>query len=197
MTLYPQTASATVLWPEPMESMWQCLSSGISTPLAPKLPHLSLADVLFISAVMALPGHRRPWGAVTWLADVFRLSRVSVYALRDRVQERLLATTPSVALLPALPAPDRSHTGSVTHKRLVRTVLTATFPGNVAIRPLQAILQEAFDQQRSVGWISELRLQTGRQASAGGAATGYRSDYSSASWLTCSWMVWLSASGRR
>ena len=164
MTLYPQTASATVLWPEPMESIWQGLAGGSPTSLAPKLPHLSLADVLFISAVMAIPGHRRPWGAVTWLADVFRLSRVSVYALRDRVQARLLATTPAVARLPALPAPDSRDTGSVTPTRLARTVLTATFPGNVAIRPLQAVMQEAFDQPRSVGWISQLRLHAGRQA---------------------------------
>ena len=79
-----------------MESTWQWLPSGTPTPLAPQLPHLSLADVLFIGAVMAIPRHRRPWGAVTWLADVFGLSRVSVYARDDRLKERLL-TTPQPA----------------------------------------------------------------------------------------------------
>jgi hypothetical protein len=164
MTLYPQTASTTVLWPEPMESIWQGLAGGGPTPLAPKLPHLSLADVLFIGAVMALPRQHRPWGAVTWIADVFRLSRVSVYALHDRLQAHLLATTPAVALLPAPPAQARKHTVAVTKKRLARTALAATFPGNVAIRPLQTILQEAFDQRRSIGWISQLRLHAGRLA---------------------------------
>jgi hypothetical protein len=34
----------------------------------------------------------------------------------------------------------------------------------VGIRPTQAILQESFDQTRSIGWISELRLQAGQLA---------------------------------
>lgn len=164
MTLYTQIAPATVLWPEPIESTWQCLPSGRSTSLAPKLPHLSLADVFFIGAVMAIPSHRRPWGAVTWLADVFSLSRVSVYALRDRLQERLLGTTQPAALLAAPTESDSGHTVTVTSNRLARTVLAATFPGNVSIRPLQVIMHEAFDQQRSVGWISQLRLLGGRCA---------------------------------
>lgn len=164
MTLYTQIAPTTVLWPEPIESAWQCLPSGRPTSLAPKLPHLSLADVLFIGAVMAIPSHRRPWGAVTWLADVFSLSRVSVYGLRDRLQGRLLATTQPAALLTAPRESESGHTVSVTSNRLARTVLAATFPGNVSIRPLQGIMHEAFDQQRSVGWISQLRLLAGRRA---------------------------------
>jgi hypothetical protein len=125
---------------------------------------LSLADVLFIGAVMAIPRHRRPWGAVTWLTDVFSLSRVSVYTLRDRLQERLLGTTQPAALLAAPTESDSGHTVTVTSNRLARTVLAATFPGNVSIRPLQVIMHEAFDQQRSVGWISQLRLLVGRRA---------------------------------
>ncbi|MBE2235300.1 MAG: hypothetical protein IAE85_17530, partial [Anaerolinea sp.] len=164
MTLYTQTAPTTVWWPEPMESTWQCLSSGAPTPLAPKLPHLGLADVLFIGAVMAVPRHRRPWGAVTWLADTFGLSRVSIYALRDRLQKRLLATTRPTALLTAQRKCESGHSVSVTNNRLARMVLAGTFPGNVSIRPLQAIMQEAFGQQRSVGWISQLRLQAGHRA---------------------------------
>lgn len=164
MTFYTRTAPMTVLWPEPIESTWQCLPSGTSTSLVPKLPHLSLADVLFIGAVMAIPRYRRPWGVVTWLADVFQLSRVSVYALRDRLQERLLATTQPAALLTAPRESESGHTVSVTSNRLARTVLAATFPGNVSIRPLQGIMHEAFDQQRSVGWLSQLRLQAGRRA---------------------------------
>jgi len=132
--------------------------------VAPKLPHLSLADVFFIGAVMAIPRYRRPWGVVTWLADVFQLSRVSVYALRDRLQERLLGTTQPAALLAAPTERESGPTVSVTSNRLARTVLAATFPGNVSIRPLQGIMHEAFDQQRSVGWLSQLRLLAGRRA---------------------------------
>lgn len=164
MTLYPQIAPTTIVWPEPIESTWQCLSRGRPTALAPKLPHLSLADALFISAVMAIPSHRRPWGIVSWMADVFNLSRVSVYALGERLQERLSGSRESTALLPVSRENASGHMVSVTSNRLARTVLAATFPGNVSIRPLQGIMQEAFDQQRSVGWISQLRLEAGRRA---------------------------------
>jgi hypothetical protein len=164
MTLYPQIAPTTVLWPEPIESTWQCMTSGTPTALAPKLPHLSLADVLFIGAVMAIPSHRRPWGVVSWMAEVFNLSRVSVYALGERLRERLWDSREPTALLTVPTESESGHRVSVTSERLARTVLAATFPGNVSIRPLQGILQEAFDQQRSVGWISQLRLEAGRRA---------------------------------
>lgn len=52
----------------------------------------------------------------------------------------------------------------VTQQRLQRTILTATFPGNVSIRPTQAVLTEALDQTPSIGAISELRLEAGRRA---------------------------------
>ena len=38
------------------------------------------------------------------------------------------------------------------------------FPGKVALRPMQAVLAEALDTQRSVGWLSELLNDAGRQA---------------------------------
>lgn len=48
-------------------------------------------------------------------------------------------------------------------KVLERTVLTATFPGDVSIRGTQAIVVEALGESQSVGWPSELRLAAGRQ----------------------------------
>ena len=42
--------------------------------------------------------------------------------------------------------------------------MTALFPGNASIHPTQEILQEAFGDQRSVGYISRLRLEAGRNA---------------------------------
>jgi hypothetical protein len=52
----------------------------------------------------------------------------------------------------------------VTAERLQRTILAATFAGNVSIRPTQILLQEAFDQIPSIGSISQLRLESGCQA---------------------------------
>jgi hypothetical protein len=52
----------------------------------------------------------------------------------------------------------------VTAERLDRLILRTTFPGNVSIRPTQEVLLEALDESRSVGYISELRLEAGRKA---------------------------------
>ena len=53
---------------------------------------------------------------------------------------------------------------TVTPTRMARTVLTAGLPGKMAIRPLRHALNEAFDQTRSIGWISELLTAAGHQA---------------------------------
>lgn len=110
-----------------------------------------------------MPVEERPWGAITGLAETFSLSRVSVYALGKRLQARLGVGSTGAAVVetreakPELLAAERANV-------LERTVLTATFPGDVSIRATQAILEEALGENRSVGWISELRLAAGRQA---------------------------------
>lgn len=93
-----------------------------------------------------------------------------MYALGQRIQERLLTSAVSTQpKSPALAAPepvvqDDGMFIEVTAERLQRTILAATFPGNVSIRPTQILLQEAFDQIPSIGSISQLRLESGRQA---------------------------------
>jgi hypothetical protein len=68
-----------------------------------------------------------------------------------------------VAVVEASPAKPVSP-GAAKANVLERTVLTATFPGDVSIRGTQAIVAEALGASRSVGWISEVRLAAGRQA---------------------------------
>ena len=93
-----------------------------------------------------------------------------MYALGQRIQERLLtsavSTQPKSQAL-AAPEPVVQDDGmfiEVTAERLQRTILAATFPGNVSIRPTQILLQEAFDQIPSIGSISQLRLESRCQA---------------------------------
>lgn len=161
MTLYLQNQQTSVAWPEPLESTWQLLGGDCACDLAPKLPHVGLADILFMTTIMSLPRHRRPWGVVTWMSGVFVLSRPALYALVKRVRQRLL---PEAELL-VLPAPEeKSPTIEVTPVRVTRTVLMASLPGKTAIRPLRHVLGEAFDQTRSIGWISGLLTAAGRQA---------------------------------
>lgn len=162
MALYPQVVENDIYWPEPLESMYQLLGGGEAGTLAPKLPHLGLADILFMTLVMCLPQERRPWGIVTWMAGVFLLSRPALYALSERTQARLLSDVVQVA--DRLPASGVGPSLVVTPERLARTVLTAAFPGKIALRPLQQVLEEAFDESRSVGWLSELLTEAGQRA---------------------------------
>lgn len=161
MTLYLQNQQTSAIWPEPVESTWQLLGGEYGCELAPKLPHLGLADILFMSTIMSLPRQRRPWGVVTWMSDVFLLSRPALYALSARVKQRLLPTAEPIALAVTEPAGARI---IVTSTRMARTVLTVSLPGKTAIRPLRHVLSEAFDQTRSIGWISELLTEAGQKA---------------------------------
>lgn len=129
--------------------------------LAPKLPHLGTSDILFLAALMNLPKEQRQWGMVTWLSTAFKVSRPSLYALKERVAERLKATLGEVKCQCESGA---STEIEVTATRMSRMVLTASVPGKMAIRPLQEVMEEAFDQKRSIGWISELVSDAGRRA---------------------------------
>ena len=159
MTLYRQKQPTGITWPEPLEITWHLLGGESACALAPRLPHLGLADILFMSTVMHLPRPQRPWGMVTWMADVFLLSRPALYALAERVRQRVFPE----AERPALPTPEQPVI-AVTPERLARTILTTSLPGKTAIRPLRHVLEEAFDQTRSIGWISELTTSAGRRA---------------------------------
>lgn len=161
MTLYLQNQQTSVTWPEPYESTWQLLGGTRTHNLAPKLPHLGLADILFMTTIMSLPRQQRPWGMATWMANVFVLSRTALYELTHRVEQQLLLRAEPLAL----PAPEKqASTVAITPTRLARTVLTASLPGKMAIRPLRQMLNEAFDQTRSIGWISELLTEAGQNA---------------------------------
>jgi hypothetical protein len=78
--------------------------------------------------------------------------------LGKRVKERLTRPVEQWGL------PETTEKEEVARTRVDRTILTALFPGNASIRPTQNILQEAFDEQRSVGYISTLRLEAGWKA---------------------------------
>ena len=166
MIVYNQYEDTVTHWPEPIEQSWQMLPvmstelprSPIAEELASKMPHLGLADILFLSAVVHMP--QRPYGSITWVADFYGISRVSVYKLGERVASRL--TKPPELL--SLPEPIERK--AVSKARIDRTILTSLFPGNASIRPTIAILKEALDTLKSVGYISTLRLEAGQRAGA-------------------------------
>jgi hypothetical protein len=161
MTLYPQIVANEASWPEPIETVYQLLGGGDGSGIAPKLPHLGMADILFMSSIMVLGREQRPWGIVTWLAEAFQLSRPALYSLTKRLVGRLGEAA-------VRPLPEREAAAdaalAVNEMRLKRTVLTAAFPGKMALRPLQQVLAEAFDERRSIGWISALLSEAGKRA---------------------------------
>jgi len=126
-----------------------------------KLDHLGVAERLLIGAVMSSP--QRPWGMVTQVAREFRTSRPTLYAIGQRAYQIML---PLPAGRPAVerPATAVAPRVAVTPTRVRRTILTHLLPGGVTTRPMQDCLQEAFDQSRSVGFISTLIQQAGQRA---------------------------------
>lgn len=170
MTVYTLSAlPARGTWPEPIESVWQMLPANPSGLPGYRRSDLGLADRLFIGAVVNLPTGRRPWGCLTWLAEVFATSRTTIYAIGERVRTALLdlprcqptqlpAPVESKRVTPAEPVV------SVTPNRLARTILTLLMPGGVSERTVADCLQVALDQGRSPGFVSELLHLAGQRA---------------------------------
>jgi hypothetical protein len=169
MELYTQaTTLPNVLWTEPMETTWQWLTTGPSVP-GSKIPHLSIADQLFVAAVPNTPRPVRPWRATTWMSGVFQISRPTIYDLDElaaRGLQRSVSGRPAKAQPSAAPmeVPRRDHTITVTPSRMARTALTMAFPGKAALRPMQVCLETAFDQALGLGTLSELLTQAGQRA---------------------------------
>jgi len=158
MSLYIPAIETAGRWPEVMEGSWQGLGSGTGNFLS-QVSHLSLSDELFIGAVAASPRGQRPWGAISWIADVFAISRPTVYALGKRIVERLQSPVPV-----AQQVSPRGAEGDKTNERLKRLVLTCAFPGKVALRPMQEILYEALGETCSIGKLSQFLFKAGQRA---------------------------------
>ena len=158
----PTMAGAAGAFPPFVLPGWPAGQEGSPSALSGyKLDHLGVAERLFIGAVMNSP--QRPWGMVTQMAGQFRTSRPTLYAIGQRAGQIML---PLPGGRPAVerPATTVAPMVAVTQTRIRRTILTYLLPGGVTTRPMQDCLQEAFDQSRSVGFISELIQQSGQRA---------------------------------
>ena len=167
MVLYQQTAAPATLWPEPMELIWQMQPGGWASASRWKRPDITLSDRAFIAAVVNLP--QRPWGAITWLADVYDTSRQTLYTIGAQVCEALLFPNQRTEFQEVqksllLPPPSAGPTITVTDNRLKRTILTLLFPGGVTLRPMQDCLEVALDVTRSPSSLSQFINEEGRRA---------------------------------
>ena len=169
MTVYPVSShSRPVTWPEPIEPVFQMLPAQGVQLTGYKRSDLSLADRLFIAAVVNLPPERRPWGSITWLADIFNTSRPTVYAIGERGRTGMQALASSRACAPALPAKTSSVAAhplvQVTPNRIQRTILSLLFPGKVSGRDVDTCLATALDISRSNATVSHLLHEAGQRA---------------------------------
>lgn len=170
MPLYNQTADPAILWPEPMEGVWQLLVGGGESKPNWKRPDITLPDRLFIGAVVNIPPEQRPWGSITWLADVFDTSRQTVYTIGRQARTGLwlpdeVSLSGVDVTMPEMQVePSTGSIISVTDNRLKRTALTALLPGGVTLRPMQELLAVAFEQSRSLGFLSQLINEAGCRA---------------------------------
>jgi len=169
MTVYSTfPLSASVSWPEPIETIWQVLPSNNQKLPGWKRPDLGLSERLFIGAVLNLPRERRRWGIVSWLAGVLDVSRPTLYAIGAWTKAGLLPPP----VLPMITANDSQAPASldskktilVTPSRMKRTALTLLLPGGVSDRSAGACLQAAFDKDRSPAFLSALLHEAGIRA---------------------------------
>ncbi len=162
------SASPAVLWTEPMETIWQMLPGGVAPVARFKRPDITISDRLFVGAVVNLaPSHR--WGAITWLSEVYRTSRETIYAIGKRACEGLLfpprhpssrAEETVATNSTSSPAPQVA----VTDNRIKRSILTLSLPGGVALRPIEDCLNATLNVTRSPGFSSRIIDEAGRRA---------------------------------
>jgi ubiquinone biosynthesis protein UbiJ len=169
MTVYPvSTPMTSTGWPGMMEPIWQMLPAR-----EPHLPgyqrtDLGLSDRMFISAVVNLPPDQRPWGSITWIADVFNTSRPTVYAIGERTQRacygRVGMPAKAERQTSAESQVDHNPTVPVTPNRIKRTILSLILPGGVSGRNIGDCLEAALDVSRSNATVSQLLHEAGRKA---------------------------------
>jgi len=148
-----------------MEPIYQVLpAQGVSVS-GYKRSDLTLADRLFMAAVVNMPPEERPWGAITWMAKVFNTSRATVYAIGERGRMGMQALPNGQPVLIAKTEANRGYSiVEVTSNRIQRTVLSMLFPGNMSGRDVGVCLETALDVSRSNAAVSQLLHEAGRRA---------------------------------
>ena len=166
MTVYAISPFPTsVIWPNPIEPIWQLLPTYSQISPNWKRPDLGISDRLFIGAVLNSPKEQRGWGSINWLADVFQVSRPTLYTIAERARFSLLfgPSQPS-GVMPTTETSDGEKTIALTPNRLKRTTLSLVLPGGVSERSIRDCLQTAFDEGRSPAFQSALIHEAGRRA---------------------------------
>ncbi len=79
------SGSSEVLWPAPIEPIWNSIGQTNSLNRILKRPDIGLSHRLLIASIPNLPTSQRPRGIVTWLSDFYRTSRQTLYSIADSI----------------------------------------------------------------------------------------------------------------
>lgn len=79
------SGSPEVLWPAPIEPIWNSIGQTNSLNRILKRPDIGLSHRLLIASILNLPTSQRPWGIVTWLSDFYDTSRQTLYSIADSI----------------------------------------------------------------------------------------------------------------
>ncbi len=170
MLAYQEIANPTILWPEPMELIWQVSKPKTELTSQWKRPDIGLSDRLFIGAVVNLPPERRPWGSITWLGEIYLTSRETIYDIGRQARQALQGAgriNPGPLFVDPQSEAEPAGSGSllrVSEQRLKRTILSLLLPGGASLRAMQDCLETSLDTTRSLGYLSEFINEAGRRA---------------------------------
>ncbi len=163
--LYPTAAPKSIRWPDPFESVFQAQTRrrGRRVPGA-RRPDIHEPMRWLIANAVAL-GDDRPYGMISWLADVLDTSRETIYTIGET-----WAVPPAVRSAAPPPGP------AVDRRRLAAVALTLLVEGAVQLRPTLRCLDVLEHQRRSIGWLHNLVNEAGGHAGAVMARTVWAGD---------------------
>ena len=162
MRVYPASEKTKTSWAEPIETIWQG-QSGNNKGAGGRRRDIGLSERLFIGAVMNQPRGEKPWGIVSWLGSVYRTSRPTLYQIGRQTKQSQQGGQEDPRC-ERYSHPGAETAGRVSERRLKRTILALTLPGKVSGRNMADCLSEAFDLERSNGYVSGLLHEAGLKA---------------------------------
>ena len=169
MTVYTKPElSASVTWQGLIEPIWQTMPGYSQSLPGWKRTDIGLSERLFIGAVLNMPKEHRQWGVVSWLGETMEVSRPTLYAIGEWARSALLPGLVRAMGIadpdPAAQAASHEKTIRVSPNRIKRMALSLLLPGGVPDRSAEVCLQAAFDESRSVGFLSALAHEAGVRA---------------------------------
>jgi hypothetical protein len=126
-----------------------------------RVPEFTLEQRVEAVLQMLVPGSERPWGLVTELARLYRVSRTRLYELRDGAWEAMVA-----ALQPGQAGRPGQETRLTVDKAFIDRTIAILPMLTGSVRDIRLGLKLILGVSRSVGYVSETLTAAGEQAKA-------------------------------